>query len=64
MQSRCIGLRSKYTALFQKHKHEKGFLMHRCVCFVQICAVQMLFYAYIEVSGCFFLSAERLRIVE
>lgn len=38
--------------------------MHRYVGFVQICAVQMLFYAYIEVSGCFFLSAERLCIAE
>lgn len=64
MQCLCIGRRSKDTALFQKHKHEGGFLMHKCGIFVHICAAQMLFYAFLEGSECVFLSVERWRIAE
>lgn len=38
--------------------------MHKCGIFVHICAAQMLFYAYLEGSECFFLSVERWRIAE
>ena len=64
MQRQSMGLRSKYTALFQMYKHGKALFLHTSCTFVQERAIFVCFYAFVMGGRGMFLCKEGLRFAE